>query len=455
MRKIPEIFASLEILGSVKSIEMVDGEKNVIFPEEVAIYVKSLRKFRIRDIGSKSWMENHEVLVKIHQQTILEANGGREEILKDALILEGKVKILIYNVYGVLTWKHKVLPELLQMPLQPQSSFLIYTIFFHEATIVALLETLLFHGDACEAIEEASLDLIDYCLQAIIKLIPYGDATKDEKDEQTIKEEIATYQKSLEFRIGIRSLSILSFLVENLDKISLSAANRLTTTHDAPCVLSEILHVRPWLRHSQEGFEKFQHDAWHPTEDATRITKAEAQTWFCLRECLLNPRLFACYQVNNFRQQQISKCQGLLHDVLLDQLPPLGDLRQFLATFSVAETQKEKKLLLEELPEIQEKLLEEIEAEGLGNIVKEHFGTLCEGSGNMAEIAATLTKAYNLEALEDLCAQEDAQSGSKGPTCAICGVSAPKKCSQCQKIHYCSRECQVKHWPAHKPFCIK
>ena len=43
--------------------------------------------------------------------------------------------------------------------------------------------------------------------------------------------------------------------------------------------------------------------------------------------------------------------------------------------------------------------------------------------------------------------------------CAVCGVeaSAPavklKKCKTCLKVYYCSRECQVADWQAHKLNC--
>ncbi|KAL7572483.1 hypothetical protein ACA910_000311 [Epithemia clementina (nom. ined.)] len=40
------------------------------------------------------------------------------------------------------------------------------------------------------------------------------------------------------------------------------------------------------------------------------------------------------------------------------------------------------------------------------------------------------------------------------PYCALCHkVSTAKKCSKCQVVSYCSRECQVQDWPFHKIFC--
>jgi hypothetical protein len=38
-------------------------------------------------------------------------------------------------------------------------------------------------------------------------------------------------------------------------------------------------------------------------------------------------------------------------------------------------------------------------------------------------------------------------------TCAACGSITEKKCGRCEKVYYCKRECQKKHWKAHKKEC--
>eukprot|EP00831_Metopus_contortus_P062236 TRINITY_DN54282_c0_g1_i1.p2 TRINITY_DN54282_c0_g1~~TRINITY_DN54282_c0_g1_i1.p2 ORF type:complete len:108 (-),score=18.18 TRINITY_DN54282_c0_g1_i1:44-367(-) len=39
------------------------------------------------------------------------------------------------------------------------------------------------------------------------------------------------------------------------------------------------------------------------------------------------------------------------------------------------------------------------------------------------------------------------------PKCGKCGKLAGQRCSRCKQEWYCSRECQVAAWKAHKPVC--
>ena len=39
------------------------------------------------------------------------------------------------------------------------------------------------------------------------------------------------------------------------------------------------------------------------------------------------------------------------------------------------------------------------------------------------------------------------------PKCANCGKVATQRCSKCKNQLYCSRECQIKQWKAHKALC--
>jgi len=52
--------------------------------------------------------------------------------------------------------------------------------------------------------------------------------------------------------------------------------------------------------------------------------------------------------------------------------------------------------------------------------------------------------------------KEDEKVAPGQKACAECGILSEDnvKCSACKSVHYCSRDCQRKHWTIHKPDCL-
>ena len=50
-------------------------------------------------------------------------------------------------------------------------------------------------------------------------------------------------------------------------------------------------------------------------------------------------------------------------------------------------------------------------------------------------------------------AADDARSALSLRLCAGCGDCAGSRCGRCYLIRYCSRACQLEHWPAHRQAC--
>jgi zinc finger MYND domain-containing protein 10 len=335
-------------------------ELNIVQPEEVDFYVQSIRESQIADIGGKSWLEAHERLLKLNQQAIVEATGNREEILKELLILQDKFPLLVHEIYCVLVWRTKILPKLLKSGDKIEATFFIYTVLYHESTAVSLLETVLYHENSCEALGDAVIDLIDYCVHGVTQLIGLthdGHQLKTSKVKIEMKplEELEEQQNDLQFGIGMKCVTILSYLSDKISSLSVSAARRLTQTHDVPCLISELLSIRPWMRRIK-NFEKFVDGRWTPVEgdEILKIVKVEAQTWFCLRSIMFHRETFENYEINSFRQRELGKCSGLLNDVILDQLPPLAELKQFLCTLQLSTNipNSLNSLVLEVVPEV-------------------------------------------------------------------------------------------------------
>jgi len=178
-----------------------------------------------------------------------------------------------------------------------------------------------------------------------------------------------------------------------------------------------------------------------------------------------------------------------MHEPLLDQLPPLIELKVFLSRLTLSgNTAKTQPLLLEDIPQIQEELLKDVEENGgFYQIAQDQDSVfLSKNKENICALATRLSKAYGTDLLceleqnmDDLKMGEakDAGAGGDGDTdhtCATCQAKAKKKCACCKKVHYCSRwvgrnfcgvrffynifsfsDCQLKDWPQHKLVCLK
>jgi hypothetical protein len=258
---------------------------------------------------------------------------------------------------------------------------MIYTVLFHEANCVALLETLLYHQNSCESLGDVVLDLIDYCAQAIAQLIglindDYLIGKEYDATTETPAEEIERQKRDLHYKIGMKCLTILSYVVDRLPSLMLSSTTRMVKTHDVPCLLSEILHLKPWMKRCK-GFEKYLDEKWTKVygDDILKVTKNEAQTWFCLYKLLFNETAMRNYEINEFRQRELAKISGLLNEQILDQLPNLIDLKQFLCSFQIGRGPGSKdysNLILEEIPEIKDNLMDKARRIGWKLIVDDH-----------------------------------------------------------------------------------
>lgn len=332
---------------------------NVINPEETDLFVQSIRKYEIEEIGSKSWLNSHEKFLKLNQQATIEAADHREEVIKELLIIQDKLPILIHEAYTVVVWRTKILPKLLDCT-EISATFFIYTVLYHELIVISLLENVLYHESSCESLGELVIDLIDYCVNAVTQLIGlchsgFNERTSDSKEEILPVDEVKNQMNDILFNIGMKAITILSYLSDKISSLSVSSARRMTQTHDLPCLLSELLAIRPWMRRLK-NFEKFIDAKWTLVEgdEILKVTKVEAQTWFCLRSILFHRETFEHYEINSFRQRELGKCSALLNEMILDQLPPLVELKQFLCTLQLSPDAASglNNLVLEVIPEV-------------------------------------------------------------------------------------------------------
>lgn len=127
-----------------------------------------------------------------------------------------QIDVLIHEVILINIWKNKVLPHLLKLDPHPESTFIGYSVLYHEAVCIALLELVLFHPSCCEALEDNAVDLLDYCYGTVSQLLNINPTECIEPE--TAEKELFRQRNNLSFEIGIRCLSIIRYMSENLDR---------------------------------------------------------------------------------------------------------------------------------------------------------------------------------------------------------------------------------------------
>ncbi|XP_005865454.1 PREDICTED: zinc finger MYND domain-containing protein 10 isoform X1 [Myotis brandtii] len=467
------------------------SDLELLLPGEADMLVRGLRSFPLLEMGSGRWNQQHEHLEKLNMQAILDATASQGEPIQELLVTHGKIPTLVGELIAVEMWKQKVFPVLCKLEdFKPQNTFPIYMVLHHEASIINLLETVFFHKEVCESAEDTVLDLVDYCHRKLTLLVAQsgrGEPPEEEAEDVSPMKELQTQAELMEFEIALKALSVLRYVTDCVDSLSLSTLSRMLSTHNLPCLLVELLEHSPWSRREGGKLQQFEGGRWQtvaPSEQQ-KMSKLDGQVWIALYNLLLSPEARARYCLTSFAKGQLLKLQAFLTDTLIDQLPHLADLQGFLAHLALAEPQPPKKdLVFEQIPEIWERL--ERENKGKWKAMAKHQlqhvfspseqdlrlqaqrwgcrAAAWEGRRGMEGVGVLLcppttirparppdapprwAETYRLDVLEAVAPER--------PRCAYCSAEASKRCSRCQNEWYCCRECQVKHWEKHRKACL-
>ncbi|KAF4529604.1 hypothetical protein B566_EDAN017927 [Ephemera danica] len=288
------------------------------------------------------------------------------------------------------------------LPSQLSAGSAVSTYLYHEVTAVSLLETMLYHSDACKELGDSSVDLVDYCAAAITLL---------------------------------------------LSNLPLSAVARFYKTHDFPMLLAHLIDIAPWEKQDGNMCKQFTKlyvytdGHWFDAAENAPITKSEANAWLAFHQLLLFPELGKYYNMTEFAKGQLMKLDGKITNSLLEQLPPLNQLKQGLVKLSTFQLPEQKPpIILEIIPEIRHSLLQEGN-KGWGKISKKQTALLINCSTeHAAKIAERMCDSLHYTTKDT-------------HHCSYCHRTAKSRCSRCKKVWYCSRKCQVQHFPSHKNNC--
>ena len=192
----------------------------------------------------------------------------------DAFVTHDKLTGLVVDLLTAEAWKTNVLP-LMQSEVAKISSVKSYICMYHEASICNLLEVMLYHRTACESSEDALVELIDYCYRRFVAMTNKGEEItrlqqetpklKDPKEylKQTQEDELIKQRDEIEFSCTMIALSLIRFITDHLQDLSVPVVHQLMENNDLPCVLVPLLELKPWLRKNPKGeTEKWEDQKW-------------------------------------------------------------------------------------------------------------------------------------------------------------------------------------------------
>jgi hypothetical protein len=183
----------------------------------------------------------------------------------------------------------------------------------------------------------------------------------------------------------------------------------------------------------------FEDQSWKAQKDEMRVSKVEAQVWLTLVNLFMNSEVRRKYEITPARKSNLLRFRRHLNEVIIDQIPVLNPLHRSLEELNFTDTSSSRAsvFVVQQLPELRERLLSREDWEEIANYQREHF--LGDSDEDRAKCSEILMVGVD-DNLED-------------PKCSKCGAAATKRCSQCQTEWYCGRACQVQDWPTHKGVC--
>jgi zinc finger MYND domain-containing protein 10 len=96
---------------------------------------------------------------------------------------------------------------------------------YHEATLVNLLETTLYHSEVCQGLNDTIFDLIDYCYRRMSHQIKQVQSSKSlkieeikDENEKSPLDELKDQNDKIQFDIYMKIFSIIRYIIDNLKK---------------------------------------------------------------------------------------------------------------------------------------------------------------------------------------------------------------------------------------------
>jgi zinc finger MYND domain-containing protein 10 len=259
--------------------------------------VQFLRAFPVAMVGSDEWLLQHEALERMNVAAHANAQGNKDDYVLASLLTFDKLPVLVHELYSVSTFRRCLLPHIVSdgRVAASASHVRLYFCLYHEASLVNLLECLLYHDYAAESLGDAAIDLVDFCVARVEELVAgvysarEAPAVAAGTGSGTVQEQSRRWLSDIGFSVSIASVTILRYISEHLPKLQLSVMARVLDRHDVILLQVPLIENPPWVRRVDGAkWQKWVGNVWQDVDprDLMKISPCEGQPW---REFYLVP----------------------------------------------------------------------------------------------------------------------------------------------------------------------
>lgn len=432
---------------------MSEASGVLLMPAEAEHYVRSLKKYDLKDVGSSSWLDQHEYVEQLNKTAHQQAKDGTDEFVMEFFNIEDKMNVLISNLITVELWKEKVFPLLLEK-IASMSCLRNYLPLYHEASVLNLIEVLMYYESIALSCGDMLIDLVDYCYRKLTYLIHKKNKDlwpqpADQKELLTQSDLDLLKQQNVEceFHICTSCISVFQSLTQHRKSLPLTITTRMIDTQDVLLTLVPLMEKAPWIRKTKAGIlQKFEEHEWISIaeDEHTKLPRLQGTLWLAIYNLVMDSDFQSRYEMSSVRRANLLRLRRFLHELVFDQIPPLADLLRALENLSLqGEFQG-----VEANPT---PFLVEVVAEFRETLLASHEGSWdAIAASGFEEIFSVPVPHKDIERMGKMVTiPEDLDD----PVCGNCGGEAAHRCSRCKNEWYCSRECQVAHWSAHESTC--
>ena len=334
---------------------------------EAEVSIEKLKTFPIDQVGSPEWLQQMLIIEKINVEAHKQASSNQFEQIVDFIKTFEKLEVLVHELIASDLYLTNCLP-LIKSSLPKESFVRLFIVERSMTVLLNLIELVVFKPEGLST--DGLLPLIDFCSRklAVLTSLDLSEISGDEPNEE----------KKSKFSNSFACLSIIWCLSCSTsdDSFPISITKRLVSEDDLIPSLCELIIKQPWRTVKKGKIIKWSDNGLItlPSNEALRVCKPEAHTWTALQQ-LLEPKCLELTKWDESRKSILLQIEGLLSEILIDQLPPLQSLRKTLQYLRVNEFPPPKfSAIIEQLPPMNEEFSQKFDWKKLAeNSLKKHF----------------------------------------------------------------------------------